>query len=448
MVEITKELDLSQQLEQELLWLESVVDVALSLYFENSTEFDKIYELTPPVHTEKTTFTEILEENKFDFLERLVLALALAPHLKPSILDVFLIRNEKLNCDFSEFGGIKSINRVGFQPTVETACFISCVSSIQNRLEFINSFSFDHVLFTNSILERDSTLENSLHQPLQIQSEFLRYLFTGKRELPQFGSSFPAEEITSKLEWSDLILDDLVTDELMEIESWLKHSKLILDDWGLHTSLKPGFRALFYGPPGTGKTLAASLLGKSTGKHVFRIDLSMVVSKYIGETEKNLGRLFDIAQNKDWILFFDEADALFSARTQTRGSNDRHANQEVSYLLQRIEDFPGLIILATNLNSNIDEAFTRRFQTTVRFSRPGVKERRLLWDNYILKYFETEADFPLDEIVEKYEISGGEIINILRFCAIRAAKRNERKLLISDVLLAIKKEYAKINKTI
>ncbi|MFT5779009.1 MAG: hypothetical protein ACI837_001966 [Crocinitomicaceae bacterium] len=445
---ISTELDLSMQLEQELLWLETILDTSLSLYFENATEFDKIYSITPPVYTEKTTYTEVLEENNFGFQERLVLALALSPHLRPSILDVFLIKNEKLNCEFSEVGGVKTPGRSGFQPTMETACFIACVSSIQNRLAFINTFSFDHPLFTNNIFERDSTLENSLHQPLEIKSEFLRYLFTGKKELPQFGSSFPAEEITSKLEWEDLILDHQVRDELLEIESWLAHSKLILDDWGLHTSLKPGFRALFFGPPGTGKTLAASLLGKSTGKHVFRIDLSMVVSKYIGETEKNLGKLFDVAENKDWILFFDEADALFSQRTQTRGSNDRHANQEVSYLLQRIEDFPGLIILATNLNSNIDEAFTRRFQATVRFMRPGVKERKLLWSNYILKYFDTEADFPIDDIVEKYEISGGEIINILRFCAIRAAKRNERKLLISDVLLAIKKEYAKINKTI
>lgn len=213
-------------------------------------------------------------------------------------------------------------------------------------------------------------------------------------------------------------------------------------------ALKRGFRALFYGAPGTGKTMAATLLGKSTGKPVFRIDLSMIVSKYIGETEKNLGNLFDMAEDKDWILFFDEADALFGKRTQTKGSNDRHANQEVSYLLQRIEDYPGLVILATNLKDNIDDAFSRRFQVAVEFIRPGIKERRILWDNYLFSKFEFEDSFPIDQVVEEYDVTGGEIINVLRYCAIRAAKRNEKKILIDDVLSGIKREYKKVNKTL
>ena len=126
--------------------------------------------------------------------------------------------------------------------------------------------------------------------------------------------------------------------------------------------VKPGYRALFHGPPGTGKTLTATLLGKHTGRPVFRIDLSRVVSKYIGETEKNLSRLFDKAEHKDWILFFDEADALFGKRTEIRDAHDKYANQEVAYLLQRIESYAGLVILATNQRGNIDEAFLRRFQ--------------------------------------------------------------------------------------
>ena len=121
-----------------------------------------------------------------------------------------------------------------------------------------------------------------------------------------------------------------------------------MDKWQMKRLIKPGFRSLFYGPPGTGKTMTACLLGKKSGLPVFRVDLSQVISKYIGETEKNLARLFDRAQHQDWILFFDEADSLFGKRVETQNANDRAANQEISYLLQRIENYSGLTILATN----------------------------------------------------------------------------------------------------
>jgi SpoVK/Ycf46/Vps4 family AAA+-type ATPase len=132
-----------------------------------------------------------------------------------------------------------------------------------------------------------------------------------------------------------------------------------------------GYRALFHGPPGTGKTLTAALVGKEFDIPVYRIDLSMVVSKYIGETEKNLELLFDRAEKKGWILFFDEADALFGKRTDVKDAHDRFTNQEVSYLLQRIEDYNGLVILATNMKSNIDEAFIRRLHLVIHFPLPS-----------------------------------------------------------------------------
>jgi len=126
-------------------------------------------------------------------------------------------------------------------------------------------------------------------------------------------------------------------------------------------------RILFIGAPGTGKKTLASLIGQQSGKEVYRIDLSMIMSKYIGETEKNLSKVFDAAEHKDWILFFDEADALFEKKTNVRDAHDKYANQEVAYLLQRIEDYNGLVILATNMKNNIDDAFTRRFQTIISF---------------------------------------------------------------------------------
>src|SRR5262249_46521096 len=154
------------------------------------------------------------------------------------------------------------------------------------------------------------------------------------------------KRIHTDLDWSELVLEEDTLHGVQEIRDWLEFGDTLLDEWGMRKKIKPGFRALFHGPPGTGKTFTATLLGKSAGREVYRIDLSMVVSKYIGETEKNLSGVFDQAEHKHWILFFGEADALFGRRTQTTSSNDRYANQEVSYLLQRMEDFPGVVILA------------------------------------------------------------------------------------------------------
>ena len=196
-----------------------------------------------------------------------------------------------------------------------------------------------------------------------LDPEIVELLTVGKISKPVFSSQFPAELLETEMSWDDLVLPPSTKNQIREIENWIRYSDTLMEDWNFKRKHKPGFRVLFHGPPGTGKTLAATLLGKHTGQDVFRIDLSRVASKYIGETEKNLGQLFDEAEHKDWILFFDEADALFGKRTSTKGANDRYANQEVAYLLQRVESFPGLVILASNYKQNLDTAFRRRILT-------------------------------------------------------------------------------------
>jgi SpoVK/Ycf46/Vps4 family AAA+-type ATPase len=181
---------------------------------------------------------------------------------------------------------------------------------------------------------------------------------------------------------------------------------------------------------------------------VYRIDLSMIVSKYIGETEKNLGKVFDQAMNKNWILFFDEADSLFGKRTQTSSSNDRFANQEVSYLLQKIEDFPGIIVLATNLKANMDDAFSRRFQNMVYFTIPDAKQREIIWKNAFSNKSILDKNVHLEEIADKYEIAGGSIINVIRYCSLKALKRNDNIIKKNDIITGIKKELLKEGKTI
>ena len=172
--------------------------------------------------------------------------------------------------------------------------------------------------------------------------------------------------VTTDHSWDDLVLPEDIVKQVEQIKAWLRQSSLINRE-GAEKKLTQGYRSLFYGPPGSGKTLTAALIGKEFNKPVYKIDLANLVSKYIGETEKNLEIIFDRAEGKEWILFFDEADALFGERTGVKDAHDRYSNQEVSYLLQRIEDYNGLVILATNMKNNIDEAFIRRFNLVIRF---------------------------------------------------------------------------------
>jgi SpoVK/Ycf46/Vps4 family AAA+-type ATPase len=265
----------------------------------------------------------------------------------------------------------------------------------------------------------------------------------GDSKKPDYSIDFPAKLLTTPLAWDDLILDSSVMEELNEINSWIRHGETLMKDWGLEKKLKKGFRALFYGPPGTGKTLAASLLGKVNGLDAYKIDLSALVSKYIGETEKNLAKIFDAAEISNWILFFDEADALFGKRTKVGDANDRYANQEVSYLLQRIEDFNGVVILATNLKSNMDEAFSRRFQTIINFPMPGAAERLQIWNNAFPNNLTLEPGLTFDEIANNYELSGGSIINIVRFVCLKIITANSTTIEKKYILEAIKREIQK-----
>ena len=193
-------------------------------------------------------------------------------------------------------------------------------------------------------------------------------------------------------------------------------------------------------------TLTASLMGKSTGKDVYKIDISMISSKWIGETEKNLAKIFDTAETKDWILFFDEADSIFGKRTSKGGSNEKQSNQEISYLLQRTEEYPGIVILASNLLGNIDDAFIRRFQSMIHFKIPTWTERLKLWEKAFNSTISIESEIDLKEISKKFEVAGGAIVNVLKFCSIKAAQRKSKVILKHELLEGIKYELLKEGK--
>jgi hypothetical protein len=441
----------ARTLERELAWFAEVLDARLRLHFNQECAFTDISEITPPepVHP-KSMYAGIVTHYQMTAEERLILLLALVPHIRPQLLDVFFVKNGNMDRGFTEFGGLRPNNHSGLLPTGETALFLLAGEDLERRFAFQYLFDGEHFFAQHSILRLDPAHpgEPPLSGLLSVTREIVDFVTLGHARRPTFDREFPAKRLSTPMDWNDLVLDATCMEQIDEIKSWIDFEHTIMNEWGLRKTLKPGYRALFYGPPGTGKTLTACLLGSLTKRDVYRVDLSMVVSKYIGETEKNLSRVFEQAENKNWLLFFDEADSLFGKRTKVEDAHDRYANQEVSYLLQRIEDFQGVIILASNFKSNMDDAFTRRFQTVVHFPMPRPAERLILWEKAFPPAMQLSPEVNLRAIADRYEIAGGAITNVVRYCAMAALRRGGNSVTMIDIDEGIRREFRKEGKSV
>ncbi|MBU0553460.1 ATP-binding protein [Myxococcota bacterium] len=233
-----------------------------------------------------------------------------------------------------------------------------------------------------------------------------------------------AEPYVTTLTWDDVVLPTEVLDTLKEILAHARHRERVFDEWGFRQKMSygRGLACLFSGPPGTGKTMMAGIIAQDLGREIYRVDLSRVVSKWVGETEKNLARVFDEAERAQVILLFDEADSLFSSRTDVKGSNDRHANMEINYLLQRMESYDGMSLLTTNFAKSIDEAFKRRIKFKVDFPLPEHEERARLWRVMIPSAAWVSEDIHFSSLGKKYKLSGGNIKNAILRAAFYAAE--------------------------
>lgn len=388
-------------------------------------------------------------EVPFSFEEKLVLLLALTPSIKPGFLEEVMLKALPHGGEFIAIGGVKGQQHRGILPTGESAIYMLAGLDIRERLVHQEIFNSDAVFATQGILQVGGVPpgEPNMSGRLQIDSDWLEKILMGKEASPVYSVEFPARKITTTMDWDDLVLHPQSNEQINDIQIWMSHHQKVLRDPAFGKRIKPGYRVLFYGDAGTGKTLTASLLGKKFKIPVYRIDLSQVVSKYIGETEKHIEQVFTRAERKNWVLFFDEADALFGKRTNVQSSNDKFANQEVSYLLQRIEDFNGLLILASNFKNNIDDAFLRRFHNVIHFPIPGVKERHKLWVQSIPAGLAINDQIDWKEIAEKYEITGAEIVNVMYYAVLKSYDRKSDFLLKDDIYEGIKKELKKQDKT-
>jgi hypothetical protein len=432
-------------LERELTWLAGLIDARFKLYFGLDGADSAGAPEAPDFCGSDSPYAVFLRETQCGFAERVALVLALTPHLRPQMLDVFFTRNQTFDRRFTEFGGIQKGADGDFWPTGETLAFIIAGTALAERFRLQELFGADHLFARRNILQAApaSSDEPVMKARIVLSDEALALFTAGEHRRPAFGAHFPAQRVETQLDWGDLVLHPATRQGLSQIESWIAHGDALMHDWRMASKLRPGYRSLFYGPPGTGKTMTACLLGKSTGRDVYRVDLSMVVSKFVGETEKNLASVFNRAEGRKWILLFDEADALFGKRSETRDAHDRYANQEIAFLLQRIESFDGIAILASNLRDNIDDAFARRFESVIYFPIPRPEERVKLWRQGFSPKAAFKDDLDFGKIAHDYNLSGGSIMNAIRIASLQSLKDGERPIGRDDLVAAIRLEMVK-----
>ncbi|RMF77759.1 MAG: AAA family ATPase [Chloroflexi bacterium] len=274
-----------------------------------------------------------------------------------------------------------------------------------------------------------------------------RDLYAASRLQSNRNLSTLARKITPHYQWDDIILPDEQLQQLLEIHNHVHYRAVVYQEWGFDSklSLGKGLNVIFFGASGTGKTMAAEIIAGALGLDLYKIDLSTMVSKYIGETEKNLARIFKEAETSNAILFFDEADALFGKRSEVQDSHDRYANIQVSYLLQRMEEYDGVVILTTNLRKNMDEAFVRRMHFIVDFPFPNAYYRRQIWERVWPSETPLAKDVDLDFMARRFEIAGGNIRNIALAAAFLAAD-DGRVVQMQHLIRATRREYQKMGK--
>ncbi|HEX8108463.1 MAG TPA: ATP-binding protein [Kofleriaceae bacterium] len=449
---MNKLIENARDIEQELVWLRQVIEIRLQLHTGAEARTGDVLDVTPPgLEGSSSEYAGFVRRHGLSFAERLAVVLALVPHVRPRLLDSFFLRNASTDRRFTEFGCVPGRTEGELLPTGETLAFLLGDEDLPLRFSVQLLFDPAHPFARHGILGPGPTAGDDvpiLKAPLRLSEEMVSLFTTGQPLRPAFGTSFPAQLLDAPGTWEDLVLHPSTRKQIDEIRTWIEYGQALMEDWGMATRLRPGYRTLFYGPPGTGKTMTACLLGKSTGRDVYKVDIALVSSKYIGETEKNLARVFDRAEHKGWILFFDEADALFGKRGETRDAHDRYANQEIAFLLQRIETFDGISILASNLRDNIDDAFARRFESVIEFPMPRVEERLVLWRQGFSPKAQLAPSVDLPKLARDHVLSGGAIMNVIRHVSLQALKDGGRAVVMDDLLQGIRREYTKEGKSL
>jgi hypothetical protein len=316
------------------------------------------------------------------------------------------------------------------------------------RLAFPDLLAPDAPLVVAGLVEL-APADPALAGVLRASTDFVRWVLGRPPSLGGPDAGFPARPLTTVHRLEDVVLPRPRLGQLAALVERIRNRELVVNQWGFgrHHDSVSGLVALFHGPSGTGKSMAAAAIGRAAGLAVRQVDLSQVVDKYVGETSKRLGAVFDHAAREGWLLLFDEADAVFGKRTEVADAHDRYANQDVSYLLTRLDDHPGTVILTTNLLANIDEAFQRRVQTVVEFEPPGLPERSRLWSRVLPPATPIADGIDWGRLARLYPLTGAQIRDAAVDAAYQAAA-NGNVVTQEHLTSAIRAQFAKVGRTV
>jgi AAA+ superfamily predicted ATPase len=414
----------------------------------SEVEFRGICNEVPPL--ESGAYSTFVNENSLGKVERIFLAAVLAFSWKHKDLlrdiqngknagevQLRLRRLERLGVIYKNQSNKIALTALAVARLIageDSEMVEECLFILQNSM-----------LIKEGVVIADSKDEKGFfyEKELRMDPAYFYHLLWGTPFRIDQTENFKARLIESDLSFDDLMLDEKCKSELQILIDYIRNYKIFHESADVK-QLKKGFVALFHGPPGTGKTLTATTIGHETGLPTYRIDISQIISKYIGETEKNLEAVFRKLENKDCILFFDEADALFGKRSEITEAKDRYANQEVSYLLQRIEELDFIVILATNFINNMDPAFRRRINSYIKMDPPEEETRIRLWEYYFpAKEYQVSPENLIEEAARKYAITGANIHNVIKH-ACNKARANGDFLVTNQILIDfLSKEYYK-----
>lgn len=416
----------AQALEVEMQWLSEVIDVRLKQHFQQ--EADEAIP-PPPELLLDSALLSVIREQGWGAPERLLLALALAPQLRPELLDVLLIRNQNLERGFTEFGGVKGSAHSGFIPTGETASFLFAGSSLEKRFALMQILGRNHSFHLREILALEPSPEGEpvLSGRLTLSAEWLRHLCTGETAKPSFSSEFPAQLVTTPLGWDELVLDESTLNQLDLLSLWWRRRLDWMRTSEISSHWKPGLRVSLHGPAGAGKTLSALLLGKQLSLDVYKVDLKLIGAWNSGCVQHGLDRIFERATNRQWILLIENGGLLLDDEvTATQASN-------FAYLRMHLTNFPGLVLLESR-QSIADEPGLS--DIVVEFGLPDVEQRLKLWKTY-LPEAKMDGDVRLDDLSARYAITGAQIANVVLRAFLHSAQQGNSRIEHSDLVIIL-----------
>ncbi len=402
-------------------------------------------------------------EHQLSSQDRLFMSVVMAMSLNDALFFA-LLELLKLPIISVYVGGLTQNNGRRFLPTVQTILYLLAGTDLKKQAEYQLYFRSKAILIQKSGIQLkssqsmrtgyDDIIDEWKNLLVSLDPVVWQYFLGADMPQPEENKQLPLTLLETSLSLDELVLKDSVMKQLQPIIAFARNGRNFFEDPNISAGFKKGFIVLLHGEPGTGKTLIASTIGKYVGLKTYQLEVAQVISKYIGETSQNMSKVFDeLERTINWlqgepsILFVDEADAIMGKRSEVKDSKDRYANLDVSFLLQRLEKFPGVVILATNFHQNLDDAFKRRIQNQIYIPQPEAPERTQLWTNYLPNHLYYPSENFATHMGEKFALTGAQINNILKQASIIAFSEGAYTLeFIQHIEPAIKSEYIKMGK--